>query len=59
MPILTDIKAQAHAKGNHIDLSWLNPNAADYPGVRIIALNIDFGSDENFYIVNIFEFYDG
>jgi len=36
MPILNNITANAHASGNRISLSWLNPDAIDYPGVKIV-----------------------
>lgn len=33
---LTELFAAAHPEGNRIDLSWGNPEAAQYPGMRIM-----------------------
>jgi phage tail-like protein len=33
---LTSITAKAHPEGNRIDLSWENPEAAQFPGTRVM-----------------------
>jgi hypothetical protein len=33
---LTQLTAKAHPEGNRIDLTWENPDAAGFPGIRIV-----------------------
>ena len=33
---LSSITARTHADGNRIDLSWTNPDPAEFPGMRVV-----------------------
>ena len=44
---LTRITAEAHPEGNRIDLAWVNPDPAQFPGIRVMRRLFTYPTSPN------------